>query len=241
MELSNLSQLRVAVVDGPADDLDQTGWSSRSYVARPVVPYRAIKRALDITISALCLALASPFMLAIWLAVRLDGGPGLYGHVRIGRGNQAFRCLKFRTMVTNADEALATLLAQDPQARAQWEQTQKLVNDPRVTPLGRILRATSLDELPQLINIFRGEMSLVGPRPVVHSELHKFYCDNSRAAYLSIRPGLTGLWQVSGRSDTSFGERVHLDTTYASTASLLLDLKIISKTFLIVLLQRGAY
>jgi undecaprenyl-phosphate galactose phosphotransferase len=203
--------------------------------------YLAVKRALDLMISSAALVVLSPAMLCIWILVKLDGGPGFFGHERVGRDRKMFRCLKFRTMVVNADVALAELLARDAQAAAQWSASQKLTNDPRVTRIGRLLRASSLDELPQLFNILRGEMSLVGPRPVVVRELTDFYRSDSRTAYLSVRPGLTGLWQVSGRSDASYATRVALDTKYVRDASLLLDLSIIVRTASAVLLRKGAY
>ncbi len=206
-----------------------------------VFPRTFTKRVFDVVVTLLILPVVAPVMLLIWIAVRLDGGKGLYAHPRVGQGGQMFRCLKFRTMVTNADAVLAQLLATDAQARAEWEQARKLVADPRVTRIGHTLRATSLDELPQLFNVLRGNMSLVGPRPVVPAEIEQFYHGADRAAYLSVRPGLTGLWQISGRSDALYERRARLDREYVNTASFRLDVTILWRTIAVVLSRRGAY
>jgi exopolysaccharide production protein ExoY len=208
---------------------------------REHIPHAAAKRGFDLIVASLILLIVAPVMAWIWFMVRLDGGRGLYGHPRIGQGNRMFRCLKFRTMVVDSGAVLENLLANDPQARAEWESSRKLLKDPRVTSIGRILRATSLDELPQLFNVLRGEMSLVGPRPVVRDEIDKFYHDADRSAYFSVRPGLTGLWQVSGRSDASYDQRVRLDREYVHNASFKLDMLILFKTVGVVLGRRGAY
>jgi undecaprenyl-phosphate galactose phosphotransferase len=199
------------------------------------------KRGFDIAAALAILLVVSPVMLGIWLIVRLDGGPGLYGHPRVGRGNREFRCLKFRTMVTNGDAVLQALLVTDEKARAEWQRSRKLVNDPRVTRIGRVLRASSLDEVPQLFNVLRGDMSLVGPRPVVRAEIDQFYHGADRSAYLSVRPGLTGLWQISGRSDASYDQRVRLDREYVNTATFRRDVTILLRTVAVVLGRRGAY
>lgn len=209
--------------------------------SRGRVAHVALKRGFDVVGVIAILLVVSPVLLAIWLLVRLDGGSGLYGHVRIGRGGRSFKCLKFRTMVVNADAVLQELLATDAEAAEEWARARKLIRDPRVTRIGRILRESSLDELPQLLNVLRGEMSLVGPRPVVRDELDKFYHGEDRVAYLSARPGLTGLWQVSGRSDASYDQRVRLDRQYVNTASFGLDMMILWRTVTVVLLRRGAY
>ncbi len=202
--------------------------------------YPNLKRAMDVLGAGSLLLLALPFFLVVSLLVRLDGGPAFFGHQRVGRGGRSFACLKFRSMVVDSDRALAELLERDPAARAEWDATRKLKRDPRVTWIGRFLRATSLDELPQLINVLRGEMSLVGPRPVVQRELTQHY-GLAAEHYLSVRPGITGLWQVSGRSDTSYAQRVALDVAYATRPSLLTDLRILLRTPAVVLLRRGAY
>lgn len=198
------------------------------------------KRAMDITIAAAALILAAPFFLVVSLMVRADGGPAFYAHPRVGRGGRIFGCLKFRSMVVDSQARLDALLAADPAARAEWDATRKLKNDPRITRIGRFLRATSLDELPQLINVLRGEMAVVGPRPVTPAELDRYY-GAAAAHYLTVRPGITGLWQVSGRSETSYDQRVALDVAYVSQPSLLADIRILLKTPVAVLSRRGAH
>ncbi len=208
---------------------------------RRLAPLRPVaKRGLDILGAASLLLVLAPFFLVIAALVKRDGGPVFFAHQRVGRGGARFGCLKFRSMVPDAAERLAALLASSAAARAEWETTQKLRHDPRVTWVGRFLRASSLDELPQLINVLRGEMSLVGPRPVLASELETYY-GAAAAHYLSVRPGITGLWQVSGRSDTTYAERVALDVAYATRPSLMADLGILLRTPAAVLARRGAY
>jgi exopolysaccharide production protein ExoY len=208
-----------------------------SLVLRP-----ASKRAMDVALSAALLLLLLPVFLALAAAVAADGGRVFYSHRRVGRSGRTFGCLKFRSMRPDADRFLSDLLARDPAALAEWRAARKLRRDPRVTPVGRVLRATSLDELPQLINVLRGEMSLVGPRPVVQEELEQHYAPAGAAAdYLSVRPGLTGPWQVSGRSDMDYRERVKLDAEYARNPSLLRDLALLAYTVVVVLRRRGAY
>lgn len=197
------------------------------------------KTALDKLGAVVLLLFFAPVFLIIGLTLKLrEGGPIFFAHERIGLNGRPFRCLKFRTMVPDARERLEALLAADPIARREWEQTQKLTEDPRISCLGDTLRRTSLDELPQLFNVLRGEMSLVGPRPIVEDERH-FYGDNIHE-YLSVRPGLTGLWQVSGRSNTTYAERVALDVDYVRKHSLLTDLRILLRTVRVVLLREGA-
>jgi Undecaprenyl-phosphate galactose phosphotransferase WbaP len=200
----------------------------------------ALKRGLDILGAASLLLLLAPLMLVLALLVKRDGGPAFYAHRRVGRGGALFGCLKFRSMVIDSDARLAELLARDPAARAEWEATRKLKADPRVTAVGRFLRASSLDELPQLINVLRGEMSLVGPRPVIQAELEQHY-GAAAAHYMMVRPGITGLWQVSGRNDTSYEQRVRLDVGYVARASLAEDVRILLATPIAVLRRRGAY
>ena len=219
--------------------------NARSLTMSSVVPSRSEaeyrpKRAMDILLAMLMLLAAAPVMLIFAVLIRLDGGPAFYGHVRIGRHGREFSCMKFRSMVTNGDEVLGRHLAANPAARIEWEVSRKLRNDPRVTWLGRFLRATSLDELPQLFNVLNGDMSLVGPRPVVMVELERHYGPEAQDAYLSVRPGVTGLWQVSGRSDVSYDQRVALDTEYVRNASFGTDLTILWRTVGVVLIGRGA-
>ena len=198
------------------------------------------KRALDIIGAGVGLVLLAPFFLIVALMVRADGGPAFFAHQRVGRGGKLFGCLKFRSMVIDSQARLEALLANDPAARAEWEATRKLKNDPRITRIGRFLRSTSLDELPQLINVLLGEMSLVGPRPVQEAEIDRYY-GASAAHYMAVRPGITGLWQVSGRSETSYESRVALDVSYVSRPSLLADISILLRTPVAVLSRRGAH
>ena len=198
-----------------------------------------LKLVTDLVLSVALLIILAPVMFTIALFVSLDGGPVLYRHQRIGKGGQRFYCLKFRSMVANADKALADRLARDPSARAEWESTQKLKRDPRVTRVGRLLRATSLDELPQLFNVLRLEMSLVGPRPIVENELVRY--GRNVNYYLKTRPGVTGLWQVSGRSNTSYARRVALDAWYVKNWRFWLDVAILFRTISVVVRRDGAH
>lgn len=210
-------------------------------VAPPASLYAPIKRALDVVGAIVLAVVFSPLILAIVIVALIRREPGsiIYMHRRVGQEGHAFECLKFRTMVPNAGEVLRELLERDPSIKAEWARDHKLRRDPRVTRLGRFLRRSSLDELPQLWNVMRGEMSLVGPRPVVREELLR-YGRNVRA-YLSAKPGITGLWQVKGRNDTDYRRRVALDTYYVRNRSLLLDLYILLKTTRVVLEGGGAY
>jgi exopolysaccharide production protein ExoY len=198
------------------------------------------KRAFDVSAAFLGLVFLSPIFLMVMLLVKLsDKGPAFYGHRRIGHNGQEFRCLKFRTMVTNGDKVLQDYLRNNPQAMEEWRATRKLQHDPRVTAVGAVLRKFSLDELPQLFNIIRGEMSIVGPRPVVQDELEMY--EHAAVYYLQSRPGLTGLWQVSGRNDVSYAARVAFDTHYVENWSLVRDVVIIARTIPAVCAQRGSY
>ncbi|SAL09386.1 transmembrane sugar transferase [Caballeronia arvi] len=197
------------------------------------------KRTIDIVGSSTLLVLLCPVLLAIGVVVLSDGGNAIFGHPRIGRDGRTFRCLKFRSMVKDADTVLADLLAKDPKARDEWNRDFKLKNDIRITPIGRILRRTSLDELPQLWNVLRGDMSLVGPRPIVEKELPRYGVD--ARFYLMVKPGMTGLWQVSGRNDLDYATRVSLDVSYVRERSVLLDLSILLRTFKVVFEKDGAY
>jgi len=198
-----------------------------------------VKRSLDIIGVMLLGLMAMPLLVLIGLAVKLDSsGPLIFGHRRIGQGGRGFRAWKFRSMVTNADEVLREHLQTNPQALAEWNAKRKLRDDPRVTSIGRFLRKTSLDELPQLWNVLIGEMSLVGPRPIVDAERHHYR--EQIALYEGVLPGLSGLWQVSGRSDTSYEERVRLDSYYVRNWSIWLDLCILARTIPALLFGRGA-
>lgn len=200
----------------------------------------AAKRGFDVAAALAALLLLLPLFGLIALAIKLwDRGPVFYRHRRIGLNGADFECLKFRSMVANGDEVLARHLAANNEAAREWEETQKLKRDPRITPLGANLRKTSIDELPQLLNILKGEMSFVGPRPIVTAEVPKYgACFNH---YLRARPGLTGPWQVSGRNDVGYTTRVELDRNYVETWSFRRDITIIAKTFRVVVSARGCY
>jgi lipopolysaccharide/colanic/teichoic acid biosynthesis glycosyltransferase len=186
------------------------------------------------------LALLTPLLLIICTMIFLqDGGPALFRQQRVGYGGRMFMCLKFRTMAKDAEARLASLLADDPDAREEWARDQKLRRDPRVTPLGAILRKSSLDELPQLWNVVRGEMSLVGPRPIVPAEISRYGIHIRH--YYAVKPGLTGLWQVSGRNDVSYRRRVAMDCLYARKHSFALDGWLIILTIPALLIRRGCY
>lgn len=198
------------------------------------------KRSFDILVALGAFILISPIFLMIMALVKFsDGGRVFYGHRRIGYNGTTFRCLKFRTMAENGDAILQQYLKDNPAAYEEWRTARKLQFDPRVTVVGTVLRKLSLDELPQLFNILRGEMSLVGPRPVVEDELELY--EASAIYYLQTRPGLTGLWQVSGRNDVSYAARVAFDTHYVCNWSLVSDLRIVVRTIPAVCLSRGSY
>lgn len=195
------------------------------------------KRLLDIVGASIALFIAAPVMLLIFLMLSMYGN-AIFVQKRVGRGGRLFPCYKFRTMVNGADQVLVAYLQSNPAARDEWQSTFKLANDPRIRPIGHFLRKTSLDELPQLFNVLRGDMSLVGPRPIVPAEVPRY---RSRIrAYHSLRPGLTGLWQVSGRNLVSYRRRVALDAVYARRRSLRLDTLILVKTIRVVIGARGA-
>lgn len=199
---------------------------------------RCLKLAFDVAAATVLLLVLAPVLVVIAALVMLDGGPVLYRHTRIGMGGRAFPCLKFRSMVPDGDVVLRQALARDPAVAREWRDTRKLRSDPRITRVGGYLRRTSLDELPQLLNVLRLEMSLVGPRPIVEAEIARYGADI--AYYFETRPGLTGLWQVSGRSDTGYEQRVRLDTWYVKNWTIWHDLTILMKTIPAVLQRRGA-
>jgi exopolysaccharide production protein ExoY len=198
-----------------------------------------VKRVLDLLGAVVLAVVFAPLMLVIGVLMHRSGGAVIYKHRRVGRDGKFFECLKFRTMVPDADQALRDLLECDPALKAEWVRDHKLRNDPRITRLGRFLRRTSLDELPQLWNVVRGEMSLVGPRPVMREELLRY--GRNVGAYLAAKPGITGLWQVTGRNNTDYRRRVVLDTYYVRNQNLALDLYILFKTTGVVLGGKGAY
>lgn len=187
------------------------------------------KRLFDFTAAACGLLVLAPLLLTVALIVHLgDRGPAIYGHKRVGRHGRQFKCLKFRSMVRDGDAVLARHLEANPEAAIEWRDTQKLKDDPRVTLIGKFIRKTSIDELPQLWNVLMGDMSLIGPRPITRSELDRY--GKSRRYYLLVRPGITGLWQVSGRSSTTYERRVELDRNYLENWSYQRDAMILLMT-----------
>jgi Undecaprenyl-phosphate galactose phosphotransferase WbaP len=209
----------------------------RNNLANPL--HRISKRAFDLVGSISLLLLLSPLLGLLVCKVSKDGGNPFFGHMRVGQNDKPFKCYKFRSMVLNAQEVLKHVLAHDPVAKAEWDRDFKLKNDPRISKLGKILRRTSLDELPQLFNVLKGEMSLVGPRPVVQAELERYGEDVDY--YLMAKPGMTGLWQVSGRNDVDYTTRVYLDSWYVKNWSLWSDIAILFKTISVVTKRSGAY
>ncbi len=200
---------------------------------------RMLKRLFDIMVSGTALLALSPLFIVLSAIIRRDGGPVYFGHKRIGKNGRSFYCLKFRSMIANSENVLKRYLEENPEAKAEWDATQKLKNDPRVTKFGDFLRRSSLDELPQLLNVLRGDMSLVGPRPIVTAEIPKY--DYDIAHYYRVSPGITGLWQVSGRNDVTYDQRVQMDSWYVRNWSLWHDIAILCKTFPALLKRSGAY
>jgi exopolysaccharide production protein ExoY len=233
----------VAVIPSAADEegeLIVLDGASRYEPRRRGTAERAAKRAVDIVGSLALAVVLLPVALIIAIAVVADSpGPVFYRHRRVGRDGAAFSIVKFRTMVADGDAVLERALAADDDLKREWQQARKLQNDPRVTRVGRLLRRTSLDELPQVVNVLVGTMSLVGPRPVMQEEL--VYFGHRAPAVLSVRPGLTGLWAVSGRSDIDYDERVELEYAYATGWSIIGDVDILLRTLPAVVRGHGAY
>ena len=217
--------------------------------ARPDVPWTILGNAatgaerlrlwVDRLLALVLLICAGPLLLLMAWLIRRDGGPATFSHFRVGCGGRVFACIKFRTMRPDAEQLLQELLQRNPALREQWQRDHKLADDPRITPLGRWLRRSSLDELPQLLNVLRGEMALVGPRPITLDELRRY--GRARWHYLSVLPGMTGLWQVSGRNSTGYERRIDLDELYIKNRSVWLDLKILAKTVVVVITGAGAW
>lgn len=195
------------------------------------------KRVFDLLLAVLLLPVLLPILAVLWVLARRDGGPSFFGHQRVGRDGTPFKCWKIRTMVVGAEDRLKQYLAQNPAAAQEWARDHKLKSDPRITRMGAFLRKTSLDELPQIWNVITGEMSFVGPRPIVRDELSKYGA--AADMYLSQKPGITGLWQVSGRNDVTYDERVQFDMDYARKCSFCFDVKLIFKTGYSVLKTTG--
>lgn len=200
---------------------------------------RTLKYLTDKIGAFLAILLLSPLFIMLALRVRQDGGSAFYAQTRIGKNGKPFKCWKFRSMIVNADEVLKTYLAENPEAAEEYKRDFKLKNDPRITPVGHLLRKSSLDEIPQFFNVLKGDMSLVGPRPVVEKETE--YYEDKLSYYLSVKPGVTGLWQVSGRNDITYQKRVELDVWYVENWSLWNDMVIFFKTIYVVLARKGAY
>ena len=231
------SRRHLALLEAPPSKL-----SARALVRQQSTTGRSLKRTGDVVFALSALLIGAPVFLLLAVLVKVSSpGPVFYVQRRVGRGYRRFGCIKFRTMRPDADRVLASVLASSPAMQEEFERDFKLREDPRITPIGRFLRRSSLDELPQFINVLRGEMSVVGPRPIVDKEIDRYgpYMDE----VLAVRPGLTGLWQVSGRNNLSYAKRVRLDVAYARGRSFFLDLAIVLRTFGVLLLpmDRGAY
>lgn len=206
------------------------------------VKHIPLKRVFDIVFSLLCLTIGAPvFLLIAFLIFLTSPGKVFYSHERIGRGGKPFKCYKFRTMYQDASQRLKTLLSENPHLQKEWEENFKLKQDPRITPFGAFLRKTSLDEIPQFWNVLKGDLSIVGPRPVIQDEIIKYFHVKAHKI-LTVRPGLTGIWQVSGRSDiNSYETRIQMDEFYVDNHSFFLDIKLIVKTIPVMILSKGAY
>ncbi|WP_352771917.1 sugar transferase [Mesorhizobium sp. M0768] len=198
-----------------------------------------LKRIMDLVVAVMALVIAAPVMIVVALLIRVTaGGPAVFSHCRVGLGGKPFNCYKFRSMVANSEEVLKAYLEANPEVILEWEETHKIRDDPRVTSLGWMLRKSSLDELPQLFNIIRGDMSCVGPRPIVNDELKRY--GDHLGEYLRTRPGLTGLWQVSGRSSMDYANRVALDSQYVRNWSVWVDVVILFRTvFAVIRIDRA--
>jgi exopolysaccharide production protein ExoY len=227
--------------NGSGVEADRIG----SLIGTPVdglskVQNSALKRVLDLVFTLLAVVVLSPLLILIYALLKmLDPGPALFTQLRVGKDGKTFTVYKFRTMRVDAQARLDHLLASDPRAAAEWAKYQKFKNDPRVTVLGRILRRSSLDELPQLLNIVRGEMSVIGPRPVTSAEVHRYGVDYPY--YVAVRPGVLGLWQVSGRNRLTYPERIALDVRYVRTWTIWTDVVILIRAVPVVLFGKGAY
>jgi lipopolysaccharide/colanic/teichoic acid biosynthesis glycosyltransferase len=229
-----------SVKDQPVQTADTTVRLQLDYPARVDFSVEhAIKRVVDVIGSLLLAVLFSPLIGLVLTLAAVSGQSAIFRHRRVGRDGIEFDCLKFQTMVSDAEAVLKDILARDAGLRAEWERDHKLANDPRVTAFGKFLRSTSLDELPQLWNVLKGEMSLVGPRPVTREELLRY--GRNAVIYMMVRPGVTGLWQVSGRNNVEYRKRVAMDVCYVRKQSAVLDTWILFKTVIVVITRHGAY
>jgi lipopolysaccharide/colanic/teichoic acid biosynthesis glycosyltransferase len=225
--------LRLVSADWKAGHIAKTELAERSRASA------FVKRSLDI-LGALSIALVGlPVIVAVAIIIRFSGQPVVFSHQRVGKGRELFRCYKFRSMIPDAERVLQELLQSDPKVLREWSESHKIVNDPRVTKFGRFLRNSSLDELPQLWNVLRGDMSLVGPRPIIEDEIER-YGGNAKF-YLSVKPGITGLWQVMGRSNVTYSRRVSMDVLYVRKQSFRLDAWVLIRTISVVLKRVGAH
>ena len=198
--------------------------------------YSYIKRGLDVLISSIALVILSPIFLILAILIKIDSkGPVFFKHTRIGKNGTTFKMYKFRTMYDNAEDMIKEFT---PEQMKEWKENYKLTNDPRITKMGKFLRKTSIDEIPQLINILKGDLSLIGPRPVIEEELEKY--EENKEKFLSVKPGLTGYWAANGRSNTSYDERMKMELYYVDNISFKLDVKIFLKTILSVIKKEGA-
>lgn len=214
--------------------------SSKSTKSKKIL-YRITKRLIDIVGAIFGIIVLIPVTMGIYIARKVlkeDDGPMFYEQLRYGKNGKMFRMYKYRSMCMNADKMLKKYLEENEEARKEFEEFQKLKNDPRITKMGNFLRKTSLDELPQMINILKGELSFVGPRPVVDKEIERYGANKDK--FLSVTPGLTGYWQVNGRSNTTYEERMNMELYYVDNCSLWLDIKIFFKTFMAVFKKEGA-
>lgn len=220
---------------------ESCGNALKGYNININIRHRPLKRAFDIIFSLVLLFFLLPLMLIIALIVKLTShGPMFFSHNRVGRGGRLFKCYKFRTMYEDAEERQSQLIASCETLRDEWKYQRKFKRDPRITFIGKFLRKTSLDELPQFWNVLKGDLSVVGPRPVVVEEVVEYFGKKAEKI-LSIRPGITGLWQVSGRSDLCYTKRMQYDEQYVDENSMILDLKLIFKTLPVVIFSQGAY
>jgi exopolysaccharide production protein ExoY len=227
--------MQVSAMPAFEDDRLRTGRTPSSAMQDAV-----LTRTMDLCIAVSAIAVLLPFLLLIILALKLTSpGPVLFAHRRVGQGGRVFPSYKFRSMVVNSAQVLEQHLAECPEAREEWARDQKLRNDPRVTPIGRLLRRSSLDEVPQIFNVLLGQMSMVGPRPIVEGEVVRYR--QYIVDYMNVKPGITGLWQISGRNNTTYRRRVALDTAYARSRNIALDIAIMVRTIPAVLSGSGCY
>ncbi len=213
-------------------------WTRHSDIRAPSIASAFTKRSFDVLGSISIALVFLPVMIVVGIIIRLSGQPVVFSHQRVGRGRKLFPCYKFRTMRPDAEQVLQELIRSDPEVLREWRENHKLRDDPRVTKFGEFLRRSSVDELPQLWNVLKGDMSMVGPRPIVEDELERY--GNKAETYLSVRPGMTGLWQIMGRSNVKYSRRVSLDTWYVRRQNVFFDAWILIRTAIVVFKRIGA-